>query len=103
MIALIKSTLLYRQIQRDRKLYEKVYLQQVTGDSSPENAYYISKEAYEDLTQRSFDDFIELLALTSSACSSLGSVLLLRRSKMKKVRKVKKRKLNKQLERLLGL
>ena len=58
MIALIKSTLLYRQIQRDRKLYEKVYLQQVTGDSSPENAYYISKEAYEDLTQRSFDDFI---------------------------------------------
>ena len=87
MIALIKSILLYRQIQRDRKLYEKVYLQQVTGDSSPENAYYISKEAYEDLTQRSFDDFIELLALTSSACSSLGSVLLIRRRLLSRKKK----------------
>lgn len=87
MIALIKSILLYRQIQRDRKLYEKVYLQQVTGDSSPENAYYISKEAYEDLTQRSFDDFIELLALTSSACSSLGSVFLLRRRLLSRKKK----------------
>ena len=87
MIALIKSILLYRQIQRDRKLYEKVYLQQVTGDSSPENAYYISKEAYEDLTQRSFDDFIELLSLTSSACSSLESVLLLRRRLLSRKKK----------------
>ena len=87
MIALIKSILLYRQIQRDRKLYEKVYLQQVTGDSSPENAYYISKEAYEDLTQRSFDDFIELLSLTSSACSSIESVLLLRRKLLSRKKK----------------
>ena len=87
MIALIKSILLYRQIQRDRKLYEKVYLQQVTGDSSPENAYYISKEAYEYLTQRSFDDFIELLSLTSSACSSIESVLLLRRKLLSRKKK----------------
>lgn len=79
MIALIKSILLYRQIRRDRELYKRVYLHHVVGRSSPENAYYISKEAYEDLTQRNFDDFIELLSLTSSACSSLESVLLLRR------------------------
>lgn len=87
MIALIKSILLYRQIQRDRELYKSIYLHHVLGRSSAENAYYISKEAYEDLTQRSFDDFINLLSLTSSACSSIESVLLLRRKLLSRRKK----------------